>query len=102
MDAFDGWSVPRLSAVSHLGEELDALAGFVSFGVAPMIILFARDAHASCLIIRAALVYQAASAYRLGCYNVSASAPGFSGVPITASGIVIGVCLTLSFRTAGP
>ena len=70
MDAFDGAAARLLNAASKLGAELDSLADFVSFGVAPAIVVYLWSTHA---IGRwgwfIALVYAMALALRLARFN---------------------------------
>lgn len=45
MDAFDGAAARILKATSKLGAELDSLSDFVSFGVAPAIVVYLWSTH---------------------------------------------------------
>lgn len=70
MDAFDGAAARILKATSKLGAELDSLSDFVSFGVAPAIVVYLWSTHD---IGRwgwfIALVYAMALALRLARFN---------------------------------
>jgi CDP-diacylglycerol--serine O-phosphatidyltransferase len=101
MDAVDGAVARLLHAESKLGAELDSLADFVSFGVAPAIVVFLWSTEAlgrwGWFI---SLVYVMAIALRLARFNISKEeaqhAPDsplnkyFQGVP---SPIAAGLCL---------
>ena len=39
-DFFDGWFARKLKTVSNFGAELDSLSDFISFGVAPSILIY--------------------------------------------------------------
>lgn len=89
LDALDGWFARRLNAESAFGKELDSLSDLVSFGVAPMAVLFTPGSFAHGFFVPISLAFIAASAFRLARYNVSAPARGFTGLPITAAGITV-------------
>ena len=44
-DFFDGWFARKLKKDSNFGAELDSLSDFVSFGVAPSILIFLWSTH---------------------------------------------------------
>jgi CDP-diacylglycerol---serine O-phosphatidyltransferase len=101
MDAFDGAAARLLKASSKLGAELDSLADFLSFGVAPAIVMFLWSTHE---IGRwgwfISLVYAMALALRLARFNImkeeteeAAASPltkYFTGVP---SPVDAGLCI---------
>jgi CDP-diacylglycerol--serine O-phosphatidyltransferase len=101
MDAMDGAAARLLKASSKLGAELDSLSDFVSFGVAPAIVVFLWSTHE---IGRwgwfISLVYAMAIALRLARFNIMKEEqelhPGnplnryFTGVPSPLAG---GLCL---------
>jgi CDP-diacylglycerol--serine O-phosphatidyltransferase len=94
-DGADGFAARRLHAESELGAELDSLADFLDFGVAPAIFLYACDLHALGAAGWAiALAYLAAAGFRLGRYNIlrrrhppTEAIRVHRGVPSTASAI---------------
>ncbi|MGB8868095.1 MAG: CDP-alcohol phosphatidyltransferase family protein, partial [Rhodomicrobium sp.] len=45
LDTADGYAARLLGAESPIGAELDSLADFVNFGVAPGMLLYQRDLH---------------------------------------------------------
>ena len=92
-DGLDGRSARLLKMTSKLGEQLDSLADFISFGVAPAIILYLwvlNDVRGFGWAI--ALVYATCSALRLARFNAELDAPErppwalyfFTGVPAAA------------------
>jgi CDP-diacylglycerol--serine O-phosphatidyltransferase len=97
LDGIDGRIARLLKASSRFGAELDSLADFVNFGVAPAIIMFSwalEDLGSMGWI--AVLVFAVCSALRLARFNVSldADTPAwrnsyFVGVPAPAGAIVL-------------
>ena len=98
LDGIDGHVARLLKASSRFGAELDSLADFVNFGVAPAIIMFAwslEDLRSLGWI--AVLVFAVCSALRLARFNVSldrADLPAwrnafFVGVPAPAGAIIL-------------
>ena len=98
LDGIDGHVARLLKAASRFGAELDSLADFVNFGVAPAIIMFSwalEDLHSLGWI--AVLVFAVCSALRLARFNVSldrTDAPAwqnafFVGVPAPAGALIL-------------
>jgi CDP-diacylglycerol--serine O-phosphatidyltransferase len=98
LDGIDGHVARLLKASSRFGAELDSLADFVNFGVAPAIIMFSwalEDLHSLGWI--AVLVFAVCSALRLARFNVSldrTDAPTwqnafFVGVPAPAGALIL-------------
>jgi CDP-diacylglycerol--serine O-phosphatidyltransferase len=98
LDGIDGRVARLLKASSRFGAELDSLADFVNFGVAPAIIMFnwaLEDLHSLGWI--AVLVFAVCSALRLARFNVSldrTDTPAwqsnyFVGVPAPAGAIIL-------------
>ncbi|GAC1333479.1 MAG: phosphatidylcholine/phosphatidylserine synthase [Beijerinckiaceae bacterium] len=99
LDGLDGRLARVLKGTSRFGAELDSLADFVDFGVAPALILYLWSLH----VIRsfgwlAAMIFAIACALRLARFNVSLDEPGrpawrtryFTGMPAPA-----GACVAL-------
>ena len=97
LDALDGRIARALKGTSRFGAELDSLADFVDFGVAPAFVLFVADLH----VVRnlgwvAALLFAMACALRLARFNVMLEDPDqpawrkefFVGMPAPAGAIV--------------
>ena len=98
LDGIDGRVARLLKASSRFGAELDSLADFVNFGVAPAIIMFnwaLEDLHSLGWI--AVLVFAVCSALRLARFNVSLDRTDlpawksnyFVGVPAPAGAIIL-------------
>jgi CDP-diacylglycerol---serine O-phosphatidyltransferase len=98
LDGIDGRVARLLKASSRFGAELDSLADFVNFGVAPAIIMFnwaLEDLHSLGWI--AVLVFAVCAALRLARFNVSLDAADmpawksnyFVGVPAPAAAIIL-------------
>jgi CDP-diacylglycerol--serine O-phosphatidyltransferase len=98
LDGIDGHVARLLKASSRFGAELDSLADFVNFGVAPAIIMFSwalEDLRGIGWI--AVLVFAVCSALRLARFNVSLDRPDqpawksnfFVGVPAPAGAIIL-------------
>jgi CDP-diacylglycerol--serine O-phosphatidyltransferase len=97
LDGLDGRIARALKGTSRFGAELDSLADFVDFGVAPALLLFAADLHAiKSFGWVAALLFSMACALRLARFNVMLDDPNqalwrknfFVGMPAPAGAIV--------------
>ncbi|MTI16721.1 CDP-diacylglycerol--serine O-phosphatidyltransferase [Rhodobacteraceae bacterium RKSG542] len=98
LDGLDGRVARLVKGTSRFGAELDSLADFVNFGVAPAIILYAwmLDEVKSLGWI-AALIYAICCALRLARFNVALDDPNkpkwankfFTGVPAPAGALVV-------------
>ncbi|HRN85170.1 MAG TPA: phosphatidylcholine/phosphatidylserine synthase [Hyphomicrobium sp.] len=97
LDGIDGRVARLLKASSRFGAELDSLADFVNFGVAPAIMIFTwgLGGHRSLGWI-AVMLFALASALRLARFNASLEddkpkwqGDFFSGVPTPAAAIVV-------------
>lgn len=89
-DVLDGLFARLLHCVSEFGKQLDSLADLISFGVAPVyLILLHQLADVQGAGIAAALLFLVCGALRLARFNLSSSSPTFTGLPITAAGILL-------------
>lgn len=96
LDGLDGRIARYLKSTSKFGAELDSLSDFVSFGVAPAILLYGWILHeARSLGWVAALIFASAGALRLARFNVAAAEEKpawqsnfFTGVPAPAGAIL--------------
>jgi CDP-diacylglycerol--serine O-phosphatidyltransferase len=98
LDALDGRVARLLKGTSKFGAELDSLADFVNFGVAPALILYSwlLDEVRSIGWI-AALIFSISAALRLARFNVSIDDPQkpawavnfFTGVPAPAGALTV-------------
>lgn len=108
LDGLDGRIARALKSTSRFGAELDSLADFVDFGVAPAMLLYfwaLNDMKSAGWL--AALVYAVACALRLARFNVMIDDPAkpawsgqfFTGMPSPAGAIVVmlPIYLHLSF-----
>ena len=76
LDGLDGRIARALKGTSRFGAELDSLADFVDFGVAPAIVLYVSGLHEmKSLGWFAALVFAIACALRLARFNVMIDDP---------------------------
>ena len=97
LDGLDGRIARALKGTSRFGAELDSLADFVDFGVAPGIVLYFSDLDRMVSLgWLAALVFCIACALRLARFNVTVDSPDvpawrknfFVGMPAPAGAIV--------------
>ncbi len=97
LDALDGRAARMLKASTSFGEQLDSLADFVNFGVAPAIIVYLwtlKDAPSLGWIV--ALVFAICGCLRLARFNVMLEDPDrkdwevdfFTGVPAPAGALL--------------
>ncbi|HMF05810.1 MAG TPA: CDP-alcohol phosphatidyltransferase family protein [Methylocella sp.] len=107
LDGLDGRLARALRGTSRFGAELDSLADFVDFGVAPALILYLWGLHEiKSFGWFAALVFAVAAALRLARFNVMMDEPDrpswqthfFTGMPAPAGAIagLLPVYLNLS------
>lgn len=98
LDGLDGRLARALRGTSRFGAELDSLADFVDFGVAPALILYLWGLDdIKSLGWFAALVFASACALRLARFNVAAEDPDtpawhvhfFTGMPAPAGAIIV-------------
>jgi CDP-diacylglycerol---serine O-phosphatidyltransferase len=86
LDLLDGWAARALSSESAIGAELDSLADFASFGVAPGLILYFWLLKGSIvqgwpgLGWMAVLIYVICCALRLARFNVGNNRPTSDGL----------------------
>jgi CDP-diacylglycerol--serine O-phosphatidyltransferase len=105
LDALDG-KVARLSRTSsQFGVELDSLADFLSFGVAPAVVVYAIKLNAlgkwGWVI---SVVYIMATAYRLARFNVMAEEEekkDFLGLPVPAAAFGLVSFIIFSYHVWG-
>ena len=109
LDGIDGRIARLLKGTSRFGAELDSLADFVNFGVAPALILYFWGLHElkSAGWI-AALVFAICAGLRLARFNVMVDDPGkpawsanfFTGIPAPAGAITVLLPIYLNFLGA--
>src|SRR5512139_1216652 len=106
LDGIDGRVARMLKGTSKFGAELDSLADFVNFGVAPGLILYFWDLHElkSAGWI-AAMVFAICAGLRLARFNVMIDDPNrpvwagnfFTGVPAPAGAITVLLPIYIEF-----
>jgi CDP-diacylglycerol--serine O-phosphatidyltransferase len=110
LDGIDGRVARMLKGTSRFGAELDSLADFVNFGVAPALILYfwgLHELHSAGWIV--ALVFAICAALRLARFNVMIDDPNkpawagnfFTGIPAPAGAIVVLLPIYLYFLGVG-
>ncbi|NVJ91692.1 MAG: CDP-diacylglycerol--serine O-phosphatidyltransferase [Methylocystaceae bacterium] len=106
LDGLDGRVARMLNAQSKFGAELDSLSDFISFGVAPpMILYFWTLEHAGRIGWVFVLFFTVCMALRLARFNTALEDPHkqawennfFTGVPAPAGALLIMYPLVLSF-----
>lgn len=111
LDALDGRVARLLGGSTKFGAELDSLSDFVSFGVAPALLVFLwalKDTHQIGWVT--ALVFAVCAALRLARFNTRLGVSDmpawasnfFTGVPAPAGGALILLPMMLSFAFAVP
>ena len=106
LDAVDGRVARMIKGTSRFGAELDSLADFVNFGVAPALILYFWSLNAlGNLGWIAAMVFAICGGLRLARFNVQIEDPNrppwagdfFTGMPAPAGAIVVLLPIYLAF-----
>jgi CDP-diacylglycerol--serine O-phosphatidyltransferase len=106
LDAVDGRVARMIKGTTRFGAELDSLADFFNFGVAPGLILYFWGLNAlGNLGWIAAMVFAICAALRLARFNVQIEDPNrpdwagnfFTGVPAPAGAIVVLLPISLGF-----
>ncbi len=105
LDALDG-KVARLSGgASQFGIELDSLADFLSFGVAPAVVVYATKlSNMGKWGWVISIVYIMAAAYRLARFNLLADSEekkDFLGLPVPAAAMALVAYIIFSYRIWG-
>lgn len=110
LDGLDGRIARYLKSTSKFGAELDSLSDFVSFGVAPAILMYGWILHqVKSFGWLAALVFAIAAALRLARFNVASGAPKpdwqsnfFTGVPAPAGALTVLLPIYMDFAGIHP
>ncbi len=110
LDGLDGRIARMLKATSKFGAELDSLSDFVSFGVAPAMVLYLWTMQsAGSLGWALVLLFAVCCALRLARFNTMIGQPDlppwaynfFTGVPTPAGAGLVLVPMMLSFELGG-
>ena len=110
LDGLDGRLARALKGTSRFGAELDSLADFIDFGVAPALVLYLWSLREmKSLGWFAALVFAVAAALRLARFNVAIEDPDrpawasdyFTGMPAPAGAIGVLLPLYLHLSVVG-
>ena len=105
-DVLDGMVARHLQSESDLGAQLDSLSDFLSFGIAPGLLIYMSIFNQASIGAFAALAFIIFSCLRLALYNVrleeSKTEDGepdhfFSGIPTPVGAILVILPLTHSF-----
>jgi CDP-diacylglycerol--serine O-phosphatidyltransferase len=105
-DGADGY-LARTRGQGSLGFQLDSLADFVSFGLVPSILVYYAVRNAVgirsifFLIFVVSLLYLISGMLRLARYNVAPQEAIFSGLPITAAGLIVALYILAGLPAAG-
>jgi CDP-diacylglycerol--serine O-phosphatidyltransferase len=104
LDGLDGTLARALRGSSRFGREFDSLADFVTFGIAPMVMVYGYLSHTigfGALVLTA--VFIMAGAFRLIRHNLESheAVHGYVGLPITSSGIALAGYVLINFQLFG-
>ncbi len=93
LDALDGKVARKVKATSSIGIQLDSLADFITFGVAPVALMRAVGLFdLGDWKLAVGILYLFAGAYRLARFNVSAKLEGvtyYEGLPIPIAAVTV-------------
>jgi CDP-diacylglycerol--serine O-phosphatidyltransferase len=107
LDGLDGRLARLLKGATKFGAELDSLSDFVSFGVAPVFVLYLWTLKGiggvGWIVV---LVFSICCALRLARFNTALDDPNrpswqanfFTGIPAPAAALLVLLCLNLSFE----
>jgi CDP-diacylglycerol---serine O-phosphatidyltransferase len=88
-DRFDGMVARKLNIESELGKQLDSMSDIISFGAAPALLIYQGilsdfGAPGAFFIV----FYIGCGAFRLARFNITEDNGYFTGLPITAAGVL--------------
>lgn len=90
IDGLDGKLARYLNSTSDLGKQLDSFADLITFGLAPISIIWKLGLFSPTVVGFLLLgSYPLAGAFRLARYNIGEYRDYFVGLPITAAGTVL-------------
>ncbi len=89
-DALDGPLARRSGAPSNTGAAADGIADFISFGVAPAVLVAQSDRMGRPMWALAPGVYMAGAAWRIARYGIGTrTSHVFRGLPLTGAGLLL-------------
>jgi CDP-diacylglycerol--serine O-phosphatidyltransferase len=100
-DFFDGWMARKLKKSSQFGAELDSLSDFISFGLAPSLLInlsFTHELGRIGWVI--SLFYIICAALRLARFNIEnmkEKSVTFFGIPSPAAAVIVMIPLYMGF-----
>ncbi|MCL1881450.1 MAG: CDP-alcohol phosphatidyltransferase family protein [Oscillospiraceae bacterium] len=103
LDFLDGYLARKLNAVSENGKQLDSFADLITFGIAPICLIFYSSLCGHSIVSLIAItggcaIYVIAGAYRLARFNLSDDTGFYKGLPITIAGGVLSLyCVALFY-----
>jgi len=104
-DFLDGRIARLMESASHIGIQLDSLADFLTFGIAPGFLLFSIGGYGfGDWKFLFPILYIIAGAFRLARYNILARESDiteFRGLPIPMAGVLIAAFFLFSFEVWG-
>ena len=99
LDRFDGQLARKSGMVTDLGKELDSLSDLVSFGVAPVMLLWSLALNDILIYGRGiAIAFILAGAYRLAKFNVTEFDGYYIGMPITIAGGLLAIISAITIK----
>ena len=97
-DALDGKLARLLNAESEFGKQLDSFADSITFGIAPMAVLFSYpQLQGNLVLLISLIIYPLAGIFRLARFNLGDFRNYFLGLPITAAGAIVALYNFLLF-----
>ena len=100
-DFFDGFFARKMKAATDFGKQLDSLADIITFGIAPLrLIWHVLGCGFTLPLLAVTIIYMCVAAYRLARFNISGCSCCFQGLPITAAGVGLIVWSLLCYYLA--
>ena len=92
LDFFDGHIARKFNAATNIGKQLDSFADLVTFGIVPVCLVnyLALCGHAIPIAVSSG-AFLIAGTYRLARHNTNEFSSHFTGLPIPAAGIILGI-----------
>lgn len=105
LDGLDGRIARKLGTHSKLGQKIDSKADYITFGIAPAVLLFSfimtfSGAYILYIAIALALFYVWGVYYRLNRFNKSGHSDFFQGLPSPVGAALVAVSIHSFFSTS--